>query len=151
MSRVNHFDMAAGGMFVAVGTATIWLSKDYPVGWTIRMGPGYFPTALGWLLIGLGAIICASSVFSTSMGPAQWKLRPVLILALSAVAFGVTMDVLKLGLVPALIAVTGISACSQKGMSWSATLLLCIGVCAACVLVFVIGLGLAHPLFWSSQ
>ena len=35
----------------------LWLSRDYPIGTALRMGTGYVPRLLCWLLLGLGVIV----------------------------------------------------------------------------------------------
>jgi hypothetical protein len=63
--RSNHQDFWAGLMFLGLGALAVYLSRDYPLGRAMRMGPGYFPTYLGWLMITVGAIV-AASIFTTS-------------------------------------------------------------------------------------
>lgn len=52
-------DFWSGVIFLGVGVAFAGFGRHYPMGTTMRMGPGYFPTLLGGLLalIGLGLII----------------------------------------------------------------------------------------------
>jgi len=39
-----------GGLFLLFG-------RELPVGSSFRMGPGYFPAILSWLMVGLGAVM----------------------------------------------------------------------------------------------
>ena len=50
-------DVLAGLMFMAVAAFGLWLSRDYPIGTAFRMGTGYVPRLLCWILLGLGAIV----------------------------------------------------------------------------------------------
>ena len=50
-------NVLAGLLFIAVGALGLWLSRDYPIGTALRMGTGYVPRLLCWLLLGLGVII----------------------------------------------------------------------------------------------
>ncbi|MBI4207936.1 MAG: tripartite tricarboxylate transporter TctB family protein, partial [Betaproteobacteria bacterium] len=43
----NQEDFWAGLMFIGFGILSIVVSRDYPMGSAMRMGPGYFPTYLG--------------------------------------------------------------------------------------------------------
>ena len=45
-------DFCTGCAFVAFGAGTVVLAQDYPLGSAARMGPAYFPTALGLVLVG---------------------------------------------------------------------------------------------------
>ena len=53
-------DVLAGLMFIAVAALGLWLSRNYPVGTTLRMGTGYVPRLLCWVLLGLGAFDCCA-------------------------------------------------------------------------------------------
>jgi putative tricarboxylic transport membrane protein len=50
-------DVLAGLLFIAVAVLGLWLSRDYPIGTALRMGTGYVPRLLCWLLLGLGAVV----------------------------------------------------------------------------------------------
>ena len=50
-------DVLAGLMFMAVAAFGLWLSRDYPIGTALRMGTGYVPRLLCWILLGLGAVV----------------------------------------------------------------------------------------------
>src|SRR3954451_15556402 len=50
-------DVLAGLLFVGVALLGLWLSRDYPIGTALRMGTGYVPRLLCWILLGLGAIV----------------------------------------------------------------------------------------------
>ncbi len=49
-------------MFAAWGAAALYFGRSYSIGTANEMGPGYFPTVLGWLLIGIGAIIAVTGL-----------------------------------------------------------------------------------------
>src|SRR3954449_11476682 len=50
-------DVLAGLLFVGVALFALWLSRDYPIGTALRMGTGYVPRLLCWILLGLGTVI----------------------------------------------------------------------------------------------
>src|SRR5437016_12563272 len=50
-------DVLSGLLFVAVALFGLWLSRDYPIGTALRMGTGYVPRLLCWILLGLGTVI----------------------------------------------------------------------------------------------
>ena len=47
-------DVLSGLMFIAIAAFGLWASRNYPVGTALRMGTGYVPRLLCWLLLGLG-------------------------------------------------------------------------------------------------
>jgi hypothetical protein len=49
-------DFWIGLIYLAFGIAVLSVGWDYRLGTAGRMGPGYFPKVLAWLMIGLGVI-----------------------------------------------------------------------------------------------
>ncbi len=55
--RIGHQKgVYAGLIFITFVGLTTWLSGDYHIGASARMGPGYFPFCLGGVMTALGAI-----------------------------------------------------------------------------------------------
>ena len=50
-------DVLTGVLFIAFAALGLWLSRNYPMGTTLRMGTGYVPRLLCWVLLGLGGLI----------------------------------------------------------------------------------------------
>ena len=50
----NNRDFFAGMMYIVLGAVGMWIARDYPFGSALRMGPGYFPTVLGGMMIAFG-------------------------------------------------------------------------------------------------
>ena len=51
-----HKNVLAGLMFMGVAALGLWISRNYPIGTALRMGTGYVPRLLCWILLGLGAV-----------------------------------------------------------------------------------------------
>ena len=49
-------EVGAGALFMAFGAAVLVYAQQYDLGTATQMGPGYFPSLLGGLLMLLGAI-----------------------------------------------------------------------------------------------
>lgn len=64
---VNIKDFAGGGLVLLLGVAAAWQASHYDLGSLRRMGPGYFPLALGIILAVTGALIMLSSVRTASV------------------------------------------------------------------------------------
>ncbi|HYG44796.1 MAG TPA: tripartite tricarboxylate transporter TctB family protein, partial [Bordetella sp.] len=47
MQLRNRQDFWSGVMFIALGLGFAWKAASYQMGTAARMGPGYFPFALG--------------------------------------------------------------------------------------------------------
>ncbi len=57
MKVTNQKDFWAGIMFIAFGAFFSIHGREYKFGEAARMGPGYFPTALGVILVVIGLIL----------------------------------------------------------------------------------------------
>lgn len=141
-------DFWAGLMFIAIGVGAVVIARDYPMGWAIRMGPGYFPTWLGGILIFLGAIITAGSFWLEGEGIGAWAFRPMFVLTGALALFGVALEVFEVGFVPALVLLTIACAFAHKEARWLETILVAGLVTIGCVGLFVYALGMSYPLFW---
>src|SRR5690349_11847643 len=62
-------DFWAGLMFIAFGVFfAVWALVYYQMGSAVRMGPAYFPTVLGGLLVVLGTMVLIGSFAMASGG-----------------------------------------------------------------------------------
>jgi hypothetical protein len=141
-ARLRSQDFLAGLLFVAAGLFFFWMSQDYAMGTTRRMGPGYFPAVLSVLLvlIGIGVLLAALRVAEPVRG---FAMRGFLAVILGTVAFGVLVR--DAGIVVAVMALVLISAAGNPRTRWLPMLALAAGMALFCWLVFVKALGLPIP------
>lgn len=144
---LDNKDFLAGLLFLTFGVLTIYFAREYPMGWVERMGPGYFPTALGSILCVFGLYIMVRGLWSGERVAGAWGWRPLALITLSIVVFGFSME--KLGLVPALILLFFIAAAAGREFRLKEVLLLAVLMSAFAAGVFVYGLKLPYPLFGS--
>jgi hypothetical protein len=140
----NNRDFWAGAMMIGTGALAIFIARDYAFGTTLRMGPGYFPSVLGGMLIAFGLYLVASGLRSNEKIEGSWSLRALIVLPLALIAFGWLMD--RAGFVPALVVLIFGSAAASSEFKFLEILLLTIGLTVFSVLVFVWGIGLPYPL-----
>src|SRR5437870_8615442 len=95
-------NVLAGLLFIAVAALGLYLSRHYPIGTALRMGTGYVPRLLCWILLGLGIVVLIQGLREApieqpqSLGAlAAW--RSVIFVTASLVIFGLTIE--RLGLV----------------------------------------------------
>jgi hypothetical protein len=143
----NNKDVWAGAMLIATGAVAIFMARGYAMGTTLRMGPGYFPTVLGGLLILAGLYLAAMGLRRNEKIEGSWSLRALIILPLSLVLFGLLME--YAGFIPALLVLIFGSATASTEFRLHEVVLLSIGLTAFCVALFIYGLGLAYPLLAS--
>lgn len=100
---LNQSDLLTGIVFGAIGIAAIWLGQQHALGTPMRMGPGFFPVALGGLLLVIGLILAGRSLMRGSAPVAGFKLRPALLLPGALVLFSMTVRPLGLALASVLL------------------------------------------------
>jgi hypothetical protein len=145
MSEVlKRRDIWAGLMLIGIGAAAMLIARGYPFGTALRMGPGYFPTMLGGLLIVFGLVTLASGFRDGEKIAGSWSLRGLVLVPLSLVLFGVLMK--YAGFVPAMLALIVGSAAAGSEFRLIEVLLFAFGLTALAVAVFVYALGLPYPL-----
>ena len=140
----NNKDFLAGLLFIAIGLAAVIVARDYPFGTAMRMGSGYFPTVLGGILILLGAWVAGRGVRSGEKVKGEWGWKPLALIALSIVLFGFLM--VRLGLIPALVAVLFASALAGREFRFKEVLVLTVIMSVFAVLVLLYALKMPYPL-----
>jgi hypothetical protein len=153
-------NVLAGLLFIAVAALGLWLSRNYPVGTTLRMSTGYVPRLLCWVLIGLGAVVLlqglrepdtAASDQSPPAGaePAPpgllAQLRPIAMVTLSLVAFALTLE--PLGLVLAIFILCAVASLATRDLKLWETLAAAAGMSVLTWAIFILGLGLPIPVW----
>jgi len=142
---LNNKDFLAGLLFIAIGGCAVFFARDYPMGWVERMGPGYFPTALGIILCLFGVYVMLRGLLSREAIKGEWGWRPLSFITLSIVVFGFTME--KLGLIPALLLMFFAAAYAGREFRFKEVAVLAALMSAFAGGVFVYGLKLPYPLF----
>jgi uncharacterized membrane protein len=141
--RTNR-DFWSGVMLIGIGVAAILIARDYEFGSARRMGPGYFPVLLGALLVLFGLWLLVKGLRAPERIEGAWSLRPLIVLPLSMVLFGLLMD--RAGFIPAMAVLVFGAALAGTEFKLVEVTLLTIGLIIFSVLVFIWGLGLPYPL-----
>jgi putative tricarboxylic transport membrane protein len=141
--RYNR-DLFAGLLYILLGAVAMWIARDYPFGSALRMGPGYFPSVLGGIMIAFGIIVVLMGVKNNEKIKPGFSWRALIVLPIATVVFGVTME--HGGFIPALLLLIPVSAAASKEFNWLEVLLLTIGLTILSLAVFIWGLGLPYPM-----
>src|SRR4051812_22080743 len=93
----NLQDFWCGIFFIALGAIAVVSAHAYPMGSALQMGPGYFPTWLGGILIGIGAVVGGlglrrSAHPNEDAALGEWAFRPWLVLTATLAIYAVLMD-----------------------------------------------------------
>ncbi len=140
----NPRDFWAGAIYLALGVAVLWIGRNYPLGSSARMGPGYFPAVLGYLMAGFGLISLGRSFIVPGETISQIAWKPLALILGSVVLFALLLE--PAGVVIALAALIGVSSLASSKTRYDLRSLAAMaGMIAFCVLVFVKGLGLPLP------
>jgi hypothetical protein len=142
--RTNK-DLWAGLMYIGTGGIGMWLALDYPFGSALRMGPGYFPTVLGGIMVAFGLYVLALGLRKNHEKiQGNWSIRALIVLPIAMVVFGVLME--EAGFIPAMLALIPISAAAGRDFKWLEVIFLTIGLIIVSTAGFIYGLGLPYPL-----
>lgn len=146
-------DYYAGALMVVIGVAAAYAATGYHLGTLARMGPGFFPFALGVLLALVGIAIAASARGDDAPktggghghGHALPDARGAICIVLGILAFLVLGK--WGGLLPATFAITFLSALGDRSNRVKHALLLAVAMSVIATAVFWWALQLQMPLF----
>jgi hypothetical protein len=129
-------DFWAGAFFAGLGLAAILIGRGYRMGTAAAMGPAYFPTALGYLLVLVGVIAIIRSFMRDGEPVDAVAFKPLILVSLSCVAFAALL--VPAGLIAALLALCLISAAASRKFGFEPLAVIgMVGLIAFCALVFV--------------
>ena len=138
-------DFWAGVLFIAFGLAGILIALEYPVGSASRMGPGYFPRALGLMLVSLGAVLCVRALRLRGTSIAFPTFRPLLVVLGSVTLFGLAAP--YLGIFVATIVLIIASSTASHEFHWREAIIASLVMAIFTVTAFAWGLQLQLPVW----
>lgn len=147
MQLRNHRDLWAGLMFAVIGIIFMILSKQYSIGTSAKMGPGYFPMVLGGLMTLFGVIIAAGAFSGKAqmlkLSPVGW--REFILLLVSVIVFAVALP--RLGMVISVALLIMIAAVASHEFKLKDTLISIVVLVLLAYGMFVKGLELQFPVW----
>lgn len=140
MKKRDPSDLISGLVLTAVGLFfAFYAMSNYDMGTLSRMGPGYFPVALGFILAGLGMWVVLPALGRPGEAPKiNWK--ALLIITGSMVLFGATLTVL--GIVLATMITVVVAFLADDDITWTGRAVLAVVVAPLVYLIFIVGLGM---------
>jgi hypothetical protein len=136
-------DIVGGLCLIAIGVFAAFYAQRYPIGELRRMGPGFFPVALGVLLAILGACVTVPALFRSG-DPIHFDTRGFLWVMASVAVFGFGLTTLGLAVATA----ASVLVASMAGdLTWRTRFILAASVVAITWVVFILGLGMPIPLW----
>ena len=135
-------DVIGGSLLVVVGLYFSIQAGEYDLGTLRRMGPGFFPRALGIFLVALGLLIAALAAYRDGELPKP-RLRPFAAILGGILAFALSVE--WVGMVPATFLLVGISAFAEPDVRRVPTLILAVVLSVIAVVIFSHGLSIPLP------
>jgi hypothetical protein len=140
MSRLTAENVLAGLLFLAVGLAGLWLGRTLNVGTLEEMGEGFFPLAMCWLLVVLGALIAGVGLFKPGEQAERVTWHAPFWITAAVLAFAATLE--SLGVIVATFVSVVIATFAGSQARARSTIMLAAVLTLAVLAIFVWGLGL---------
>ena len=144
-------DVLAGALFCAVALLGLYISRNYPVGTALRMGTGYVPRLLCWVLLALGAVLFVQGLRQVELGATAQVLsggsawRPLIFVTSSLVIFALTIE--RAGIVLSILLLVGVGAFAARGLRPLETFAAAVVLILLSWSIFIVGLGLTIPVW----
>lgn len=143
-------DFYAGGLMILLGLGAALEGQHYNIGTMRQMGPGFFPVALGVLLVLIGITIAGTSLAGVAddgegVLPAEPDWRGWLCIIAGPLLFIILGK--YGGLAPATFACVFVSAMGDRSATWKSAFVLALGITIFGVAVFSYGLKIPFPIF----
>jgi hypothetical protein len=144
MRHILRRQNVLGGLLLIVfGVLGLTLGASLDMGTAHRMGAGFFPRILSWLLIAIGGLIGVQGAMASDGETASrvtW--RPLVLITIAVVAFQLLID--RVGLIAATASVVALGASAGRDARPAevAALAVIMAVCVAVLFVYVLNLPL---------
>ena len=139
-------DFGSAIVIMLIGAAGVYFGSELTMGTAGRMGPGYFPRLLSWLIIAVGLFIGLKSLI-TDGPPVQAPVwRPMLFVLASIIIFGYMMSYVGLFLTAIVLVI--VAAYARPKVNLLETVIFGVGMSLGTILIFVYGLGQPLPAWW---
>lgn len=138
-------DFWSGVMFLAFAVVAIAAASGYSLGRAGRMGPGYFPLALGIALAILGAIVTGRSLIREGEPIERISLGPIALMTAAVLLFAVS--IVPLGLIVSIALSTFVLGFSGRDARWIEIAALAVFLIGLIVVIFVYLLRLPIPVW----
>ena len=140
MSRFLSKDFLSGVMFIAFGLVALWFGRHLALGTSVRMGPGYVPHMLAYIMMVLGLIIAVVALYSGGEQVEAPKWKPITMVTVGIVVFALLFE--STGMLPALVALVFISSLGGDEFKLFEVIGNIVVLSILCVIVFKVGLGM---------
>jgi hypothetical protein len=127
-------------MFIAFGLTALWFGRHLQMGTTVRMGPGYVPHMLAYIMLVLGLLIAVVALYKGGEPVEAPKWRPITMVTIGIVVFALLFE--TTGMFPSLVALVLIASWGGDEFKLWEVLGNIVVLTILCVVVFKIGLSM---------
>lgn len=141
-------DFWSGVMFGAFGLFFMVFAQQYDMGSAARMGPAFFPSMLGGLLLALGLLTTFKALGKPDPEHARldpFHFKPLLLVLGAVLAFGLLLR--PMGLIVSLTVLVVVSSLGSPEFRLRDALLLTVGLTILVMAVFIYGLSMTIPVW----
>ena len=139
-------DLWAGTATILFALAVLYISADYGLGRSGRIGAGYVPLIVGLLLLALGALLVVRSGRSHDPVDMHIAWRQVVLVTAGIVAFALLLD--RAGLIVAIIATVLVAGPAALGNTLLSMAISGVVLSAFSWILFVYLLQISIPVWW---
>ena len=140
MDRLFSKDLWSGLMFAGFGVLALYMGSNLSIGTAIRMGPGYVPRMLSYILIAVGIAIVVRAIIAPGDLIDRLRWKPITMITIGVVVFALLFE--RAGLAPALVGLIFLSALGGQEFKVVETIVSCVVLTALCIVIFKLGLGM---------
>lgn len=144
MRLTSPTDAVLGALLSGLGAAGVLLCSRLPMGTAHRMGPGYFPTLVSWVLVGFGVLLLARSVVIRGPAIEAGQARPFVLVLAAVAVFALGIE--RLGLLATIVVMVPLAALACRETRWreAAVAALVLGAFSCALFIGLLGL----PMSW---
>src|SRR5215204_5491075 len=124
-------------MFIAFGLGALYFGRNLQMGTTVRMGPGYVPHMLAYIMMALGGIIAVVALVAPGERTEAPKWKPITMVTIGIVCFAALFE--SAGLLPALIVLILIASLGGEEFKLTEVIGAIVVLALLCVAVFKFG------------
>ena len=141
MTRFLSKDFLSGLLFIGFGLAALYFGRHLAMGTAVRMGPGFVPHMLAYIMIGLGLIVSVVAAVTNNSEMTElprWK--PITLVTIGIFVFAALFE--RTGMFPALVALILIASAGGDEFKLTEVIGNIVVLTILCILVFKIGLSM---------
>lgn len=137
-------EFLCGVLLLTLGGFAWWLASDLRFGTAMRMGPGYMPVILAWIVGGFGLVLCFRALAVSAPPPGGVAWRPIAGVGAAIAAFTALETI---GMVASIVALVLLACAADRETRWREAAPLAALLAAFSASLFVKALGLPLPLW----